>query len=586
MQPLALAEPWDWLLGKHKTLSTSATVDGCGSPRLLTGAEERPSAVLPTGQASPLPPSSFPFLFGDTPAQAWHLPTDRSTHRRQQDFSITLSLGHKLLDLHQRRVVCRPPPQSAENANVEPLAQAVAQWIDWQVRGFQQLGQRSEYSDPDYADYDADFRGRVRRTWFAASEVWLKTETDTARMALIVQLSRDEQLRHALDSVSRHPRHILQRYRAETPLNRIQELDSACIRDFARRPGITAAEKAGPRQRLLAVLRREQRDTLENRITCWVMEAAADLAREYALANASFIVDKKVREVRSFGRRNIAWRQSECLADVTTLLHYTESQNYPLQFEPRYKLVWNTYNKIRREKWVKDDAWAWQRVLWGETGRQLIGCWLDRDSQFTPAVESTPFYRTEMQHGCWVEPPVAPGPFSSRWGDCLVFDSRDVDSASGRSWHRWLEHPPLGRAEFKYIGASGCDQLLLWPKLNRALLVWHFYHTSFGDDEGGLKSILSRCGQALEQLAVDIRRFAQSQFQFGGLLLVADLGRNATQLQRGHATCVVLEPGPRLSTCGRVNALCVPPDVDAWERFVPDFREGFQLVLEELLDGP
>jgi len=470
MQPLALAEPWDWLLGKHQTLNATATLDGCASPRLLTAQDSQPSATLPTGQA-PLPAASFPFLLGAAPAQAWHLPTDPSSHRRQPYFELKLSLDHELVDLNFRRVVCRPPPQAAENVNVEPLGQAVAQWIDWQVRAFQQLGDVSENNDPDY---DAVISAAVvRRTWPAARNVWLKTETDTARMALIVRLSRDEQLRRALDSVSQHPHRILQRYRAETPLNRVQELDSACIRDFARRPGISAAEKAGPRQRLLAVLRREQRDTLENRVTCWVMEAAADLAREYSLANASFNQDDKVQQVRSFGRRNIAWRRSEWLADVTSLLHYTESPNYPLQFEPRYKLVWRTYLRIQRENSVKDDAWAWQRVLWGETGRQLIGCWLE--SQFTPVAISTPIYRTEARHGCWVESPVAPGPFScAAWGECLVFDSRDLDSASGHSRHRWLEHPPFGRAEFRYIGASGCDQLLLWPKLNRALLVWHF----------------------------------------------------------------------------------------------------------------
>jgi hypothetical protein len=67
------------------------------------------------------------------------------------------------------------------------------------------------------------------------------------------------------------------------------------------------------------------------------------------------------------------------------------------------------------------------------------------------------------------------------------------------------------------------------------------------------------------------------------LLLVADLGRDATQLKAAGAPCVVLEPGPHLRTGGAVNALCLPPDVDTWPQFVPDLREGFQLVIEELL---
>ena len=78
-------------------------------------------------------------------------------------------------------------------------------------------------------DYDHDLEAAtrsaiVRRKWESAQKVWLKTEIDTARMALIVLLSRDQQLHRALESVSRRPRRILQRYRADTPLARIQEL--------------------------------------------------------------------------------------------------------------------------------------------------------------------------------------------------------------------------------------------------------------------------------------------------------------------------------------------------------------------------
>jgi hypothetical protein len=366
------------------------------------------------------------------------------------------------------------------------------------------------------------------------------------------------------------------------PLSRIQELDAACIRDFARRPGVTAVEKAGPRQRLLAVARREQRDTLENRVTGWVMETAAHLAGDYCSANATFASDAKVREVRAFGRRNAAWGASELLRDVGRLHHHPSGPNYPLQFEPRYKLVWKTYLRLRRERFVKEDAWAWQRVLWGETGRQLINCCMNM--LFTPVAVSTPFYRTESRLGYWTEPPAASGPYSTLWGDCVVFDSRDLESASGRAYQRWLEYPPFPGAQ--HIGGSGCDQLLFWPESKRALLVWHFYHTALDRDEGGLEGILTRCAQALNQLTEDIQRFAQTRLQLSGMLLVADLSRSATRFESQQEACVVLEPGPRLAGEGAVYALCLPPDVDVWQSFVRDFKEGFELVLKETSKGP
>jgi hypothetical protein len=84
----------------------------------------------------------------------------------------------------------------------------------------------------------------------------------------------------------------------------------------------------------------------------------------------------------------------------------------------------------------------------------------------------------------------------------------------------------------------------------------------------------------------DMHRFAHSQLQLSGLLLVADLGRDVTQLKDDSASCIVLEPSPYLHTGVAVNALCLPPDVDTWPQFVPDLREGFQLVIEELLGKP
>jgi hypothetical protein len=577
--PLKLREPWSLLVGQQQPLEDPSALDGSGSARLLYPPDVKPPVVaLPTGQG-PLPAASFPFLFGENRFQGFHLPMDSRPRPEHADFLLTLLPEDTIL--RQTHVVPRPLEKRAEQPDRNILAYAVDTWIDWQIWAFQELGHLPEGP----SDFDAPTRLGVRRSWEAASKVWFREGSDEARMALIVGLSRELALHRALDALSKYPRRILQRYRDETPLSRIQELDSACIRDFARRPGLTAVEKAGPRQRLLAVARQEQRDTLENRVTCWVMESAAQLAGDYCSANATFASDSKVPEVRAFGRRNAAWRASELLRDVGRLHHHPSGPNYPLQFEPRYKLVWKTYLRLRRERFVKEDAWAWQRVLWGETGRQLINCCMNSmNLLFTPVAASTPFYRTESRRGYWTEPPVASGPYSTVWGDCVVFDSRDLESVSGRACQRWVEHPPFRGAQ--HIGASGCDQLLFWPELKRALLVWHFYHTALGRDEGGLRGILTRCVQALDQLMEDIQRFAQNHLQLSGMLLVADLSRSATRFEKQQESCVGLEQGPGLRAGGTVYALCLPPDVDAWQRFVPDFKGGFQLILEEVLGRP
>lgn len=574
-EPQQLPEPWSLLLGEQQQLSSASRLDGSGSPRLVLGANSKPPlAVLPTGQAA-LPLASFPFVFGAGRLQAYHLPTDSRPHRESSDFQTTVVLSDGALSVLQENPVTRLAEKRPEHGDERKPSHIVDAWIDWQVWAFQELGHLPDLPD----EFDATTRAAtVRRTWDAASQVWFRDGNNEARMALIVRLAKEQLLHRALEAVSRHPRRILQRYRENTPISRIQEIDPACIRDYARRPGITPAEKAGSRQSLLAVRRQEQRDTLENRVACWAMDRISMRAAAFCSENSGFLKDEKVGLVQRFGKNAREWRTSEWLRDVTNLRQVISQPNYPLQFEARYQIIWKTYQRLLKEKREIDDAWTWQRVLWGETGRQLLGCCL-RQCFKTKAV-STPFYRTEARNGFWTEAPVAPGPFQTRHGECLIFDCRDLEGASGRLRTHWLNRPPFRGAE--YLGASGCDQILLWPKLSRGLLVWHFYHASLSKIHGGLRGVVSRCGKALESLSSDLRRFAQSNVRFSGLILVADLGRGVAKEARDDSPAVTLEGGPGLVNGGSVHALCVPPDVDAWPRFAADFRSGFDLVLEEL----
>lgn len=576
MEPLVLREPWSWLVGDQQRLQTCCTVDGTGNPRVVADAlQPGPVVALPAGHES-LPPASFPFLVGRSQVQAFHLPTDARHKREREGFVVGLALGQETAELTQSPAAVRPSRATEGQQVHDPVARAVAGWVDWQVRGFQELAHLDGAAG--VSELDAETRmGIVRRGWGSARRVWFRSGAEEARMALIVRLAAELPLHRALDTISRHPRRVLQRHRASTPIGRIEEMDAACIRDYARRPGVTAPEKGGPRQELLSVLRREHRDTLENRVACWVLEALAELAADYRMANAAFSTDGRVRTVRTFGNRTVGWRSSDMLQGVGSLPRPPEGPNYPLQFDARYKAIWRTYLRIRREKWVLDDAWSWQRVLWGETGRQLVACCLHELGDIARTVaESTPFYRSESRQGHWTEPPVAPGPFATAGGDCLLFDSRDI--ASPRMRALWLSRPPFEGAEL--VGSSGCDQVFLRPAARRALLVWHLYQAGAGGRQNLVASAMERCAAAMDQLQADFRRFAGSSIALDGLLFVADLGRSIAHSGEERSACVALEPGPSSGGC-RVNALCLPPDVDGWERFVSDLKEGMGLVLEE-----
>ena len=588
MHPHVISEPWGVLLGEGTELGESTTVNGVGSIRLTTSFEDRdkqnPKVSTPSGNIT-LPAAGFPFIQGDELYQHWYLPTCSVSVTGDSGHTSDINIDGRSHALTQTGVVSRPTVEEQDSGK-NPAGIRLSGWIDWQIKNFQELHRGKDNSDPRF---DCSTSQNLnRRTWEAASQVWLNSDTEKARVALIVGLSEDDSLRRAMESISSRPRRILERIRRETHVSRIQELDPACIRSYARRPGISAIEKAGARQTLMAVVRRERKNTLENRVATWVMEACNRLSIKYSLENAAFPNDEKIASVARFGRRNIVWRSSEELREVTPVIEQISSPNYPLQFDVRYKLVWDTYLRILREKSVEDNAWLWQRCMWGETARQLLACCLHKI--FDPKAVSTPYYRGSIRMGHWTEPPVSPGPFEGgKWGTGWLVDSRDLETA--------FDHVsvPLGTAPRaslrklwvekdlfpgqKHIGLSGCDQFLFWMDSNTLILIWHMYHCGLDESGNELTGILKRCGAALQKLQQTIG----GGITISGIMLTADLNRVQDEEARKTNNPVLLEQ-ERVGDSGSfVYALTLPPDVDAWGKFSEDFEAGIRLVLDGIL---
>ena len=67
--------------------------------------------------------------------------------------------------------------------------------------------------------------------------------------------------------------------------------------------GESMAERAGDRQRVLAVVREESLDTLENRVLRAYCELAWHVAREYRERYAHLQKSRRVTQVEAFGRQ-------------------------------------------------------------------------------------------------------------------------------------------------------------------------------------------------------------------------------------------------------------------------------------------
>ena len=143
----------------------------------------------------------------------------------------------------------------------------------------------------------------------------------------------------AIRDVCERPRRMLVRQREPVPVGRVQELDAICLRDLIPRPGRTVLEKAGARQEILAITRRESVDTAENRVIREFISLCQHRARAYERENMRAREHPKVRTVIDLRRNCERLEVCSPLSKVGGLVGVPRP-NYVLQKDRRYHPLW------------------------------------------------------------------------------------------------------------------------------------------------------------------------------------------------------------------------------------------------------
>lgn len=561
MGPLLSLTPWGFQEGSSQLSAidgkmAGSTIPGACCPRLIV-----PAGLYPKyGAKNKLVPRvSFPFRWDGKVYSSFQLPTDSKPNSGLHDLTTKISIRDINHEIIQKDIVGRP---SKKHDN--EFGKNVEGFIDWQIHCFREL------SDSSLAPGELEEKTKsvIRLNWSSVRKVWIGNKADEAIMALIVKLAQDSELLRLFESIAQNPRHILLRQRQNTRLGRIQELDSACIRDFVRRPGRSIYEKAGSKQELLSVQRVESRDTLENRVVIWVVGRMLERSWSYAAVNNHHLDSSRVKLVTRCNRRCTDWRELKGLKEISTEhLNHPVQPNYTLQMDTKYSKVHKTYKELLREQHVIDDSWEWQRNLWSESARQLMSCAMTEF--YTEKYNSTPYYRMEGENGIWTETPVSPGPFETKGGPCYVIDSRDVTA----DLTEWIDKPPFDFAP--YVGSIGCDQVLYWPKTNTLVAVWFVYWTG---SSSLIPSMLKSAGLALRNLTSDLHRYIRTSYRCYGLLLTTE------DQGKADAPGVEVDIWPSAGD-SEIIALKIPFAIDRassvqFENLIGDFKTGIQLAID------
>lgn len=243
-------------------------------------------------------------------------------------------------------------------------------------------------------DDPANVWPRLRASWARAER------EEDPRMAEIVRQAKD--IIPVLRDLEKRVRKVLRRTRELTPLDRVQEMDRTSMVWQSRQPGRTIAERAGAGQRILATVRHENFDTLENRVLRAYLRLSSAVAREWLREHAKARDSNRFRAVDAL--RKLARRLDEELCRLgVTVAQAGVTPNYVLMQDRGYRLMHEAWIRLLERDKTLDDLWAWQAQSWTDFTVLAIVLALDELPDSELIAQSPMVWNDEAKNGRWFD---------------------------------------------------------------------------------------------------------------------------------------------------------------------------------------
>jgi hypothetical protein len=236
--------------------------------------------------------------------------------------------------------------------------------------------------------------------WQTLHSLWTGADAGMPQMHVIVRHARE--LGTVLETMGRRPRKVLRRVHRTLPVGRVQEIDRRAMLWLARQPGEDLAEKAGDRQRLVAVAREENYDILENRVLRSYAELAARVGRDYLARNRTRATSRRARDVERFVQRCRGLAR-DLAAKSVRLAEAGVTPNFVLQQNAEYRKIWDGWGELRRQDLIEDDLWRWQALSWSEYCALVLMVALIAVPGAQVVATSPIWFRDEQRRGTWIE---------------------------------------------------------------------------------------------------------------------------------------------------------------------------------------
>lgn len=404
-------------------------------------------------------------------------------------------------------------------------------------------------------------RRRLRLSWARVAERMLEDQIGDRGPFRDLIVKHSEQLHKTVTSTAERPRRVLNRVRRSMSVSKIQELDSACLTDYIRKPGITPAEKAGARQELLGIDREETYDTVENRVLKDFLKRSYGMAQMYLRAFSRYKESGRYLRVQQYGTACRRLSHDQAFDKISSLRHQP-TPNYVLLFDPAYHKIWTGYQEILRQEEQEDDAWRWQHRLWADLGRVVVHSsllWMAPPNYGVLAI--SPLYlRPEQSRGRWTDD----NPQSAFF--VLNTNSKDRKVVAAPLDIRTERIHPKTKNWQLSLGATMVIHLEeIGTGRQSSILVWTIHST--GDCQPDLLDAVKSAENSLTTCLHDEERYQDQRFSARGLVLQSN--RN-------------LDSYPSEVDLKQVSGLCFSPSTTMISKAIESIGERLKRFVSEL----
>ena len=192
---------------------------------------------------------------------------------------------------------------------------------------------------------------------------------------------------YLIKDVGESMRKILRRERNKVNIGRAQQMDSQCLIWLSKQPGYTTTQKAGSKQQVLAVVRHESYNTLENRVFKDFLRLCQREAKSYIdNYKEEYPRSKRVTDVKKLFNLVSSLLMIPEMSEISCL-RSNPLPNYVLQKNKSYSTIWELYRMILNKYRLIEDLWPDRHIIIREYVAILIDDFLYYDESFKTALE-------------------------------------------------------------------------------------------------------------------------------------------------------------------------------------------------------